>query len=75
MMGGGKQPEETARVLSPDGWLKTGDVGEFIDAWRLLSRGRIKEIIGTSTGEKVPHVDLELALETDPLFAQTFVVG
>ena len=29
----------------------------------------------TSTGEKVPPVDLELALETDPLFAQTFVVG
>ena len=34
-----------------------------------------REIIVTSTGEKVPPVDLELALETDPLFAQTFVVG
>ena len=41
----------------------------------LRIRGRIKEIIVTSTGEKVPPVDLELALETDPLFAQTFVVG
>ena len=41
----------------------------------LKIRGRIKEIIVTSTGEKVPPVDLELALETDPLFAQTFVVG
>lgn len=75
MKGYWKRPEETARVLSPDGWLKTGDVGEFNDAGLLRIRGRIKEIIVTSTGEKVPPVDLELALETDPLFAQTFVVG
>ncbi|MDY6010336.1 MAG: long-chain fatty acid--CoA ligase [Duodenibacillus sp.] len=69
------RPEDTARVLSEDGWLSTGDVGEFNEAGLLRIRGRIKEIIVTSTGEKVPPVDLELALETDPLFAQTYVVG
>ena len=37
----------------------------------LLSiKGRIKEIIVTSTGEKVPPADLEAAIETDPLFSQ-----
>ncbi len=75
MNGYWKRPEETAKVLSPDGWLSTGDVGEFTPAGLLRIRGRIKEIIVTSTGEKVPPVDLELALETDPLFDQTFVVG
>ncbi len=75
MKGYWKQPEETARVLSPDGWLSTGDIGEFNELGLLRIRGRIKEIIVTSTGEKVPPVDLELALETDPLFSQTFVVG
>ena len=75
MKGYWNRPEDTAKVLSPDGWLSTGDVGEFNDAGLLRIRGRIKEIIVTSTGEKVPPVDLELALETDPLFAQTFVVG
>ncbi len=75
MKGYWKRPEDTARVLTEDGWLHTGDVGEFNDAGLLRIRGRIKEIIVTSTGEKVPPVDLELALETDPLFAQTFVVG
>ena len=75
MKGYWNRPEDTARVLSPDGWLSTGDVGEFNEEGLLRIRGRIKEIIVTSTGEKVPPVDLELALETDPLFAQTFVVG
>lgn len=75
MKGYWNRPEDTARVLSSDGWLSTGDVGEFNEEGLLKIRGRIKEIIVTSTGEKVPPVDLELALETDPLFAQTFVVG
>ena len=75
MKGYWKRPDDTAKVLSPDGWLSTGDVGEFNEEGLLRIRGRIKEIIVTSTGEKVPPVDLELALETDPLFAQTYVVG
>ena len=75
MKGYWNRPDETAKVLSTDGWLSTGDIGGFNDLGLLRIRGRIKEIIVTSTGEKVPPVDLELALETDPLFAQTFVVG
>lgn len=75
MKGYWHRPEDTARVLDADGWLSTGDVGEFNEAGLLRIRGRIKEIIVTSTGEKVPPVDLEQALETDPLFEQTYVVG
>ena len=75
MKGYWKRPEDTAKVFTEDGWLKTGDVGEINESGLLRIRGRIKEIIVTSTGEKVPPVDLELALETDPIFAQTYVVG
>ncbi len=75
MKGYWKRPEDTAKAFTEDGWLKTGDVGEINEAGLLRIRGRIKEIIVTSTGEKVPPVDLELALETDPIFAQTYVVG
>ena len=74
MLGYWKRPEDTARVLSRDGWMSTGDQAELVDG-RVYIRGRIKEIIVTSTGEKVPPVDLELAICEDPLFAQTFVVG
>ena len=75
MKGYWNRPEDTAKVFTEDGWLKTGDIGEINETGLLRIRGRIKEIIVTSTGEKVPPVDLELALETDPLFAQTYVVG
>ncbi len=75
MKGYWKAPEETARALSEDGWLSTGDVGEWTEQGFLKIRGRIKEIIVTSTGEKIPPADLESAIETDPLFAQAYVVG
>ena len=68
------RPEDTAKVLSADGWLGTGDQAA-IENGRVRIMGRIKEIIVTSTGEKVPPGDLELALAADPLFAQAFVVG
>ncbi|MBG6077050.1 long-chain acyl-CoA synthetase [Polaromonas sp. CG_9.11] len=42
---------------------------------RIRIRGRIKEIIVTLTGEKVPPGDLELAIAVGPLFAQVLVVG
>lgn len=75
MKGYWNRPLDTEKVLDKDGWLSTGDVGEINEHGLLRIKGRIKEIIVTSTGEKVPPVDLELALETDPLFAQTYVVG
>ena len=74
MKGYWKRPEDTAKILSPDGWLGTGDQAEIVSG-RIYIKGRIKEIIVTSTGEKVPPGDLELAMLADPLLEQTFVVG
>lgn len=74
MKGYWKRPEDTAKILSPDGWLGTGDQAEIVNG-RIYIMGRIKEIIVTSTGEKVPPGDLELAMLADPLLEQTFVVG
>ena len=74
MRGYWKRPEDTAKILSPDGWLGTGDQADIVNG-RIYIKGRIKEIIVTSTGEKIPPGDLELALLADPLLEQTFVVG
>ena len=74
MKGYWKRQEDTARILSSDGWLGTGDQAEIVNG-RIYIKGRIKEIIVTSTGEKVPPGDLELALLADPLLEQAFVVG
>ena len=75
MKGYWNRPEDTKAAFTEDGWLKTGDVGLFEDHQFLRIVGRIKEIIVTSTGEKVPPADLELAIEIDPLFDQAFVIG
>ena len=67
------RPEDTARAIE-GGWLHTGDQAEIRDG-RIVIKGRIKDIIVTSTGEKIAPADLELALQADPLFAQAIVIG
>ncbi|WP_257167196.1 AMP-dependent synthetase/ligase [Bradyrhizobium sp. SRS-191] len=74
MLGYWHKPEETARVKEPDGWLHTGDQAR-IDAGRITITGRIKDILVTSTGEKIAPADLETAVLTDPLFEQAIVIG
>lgn len=48
------RPDATADAFTEDGWFRTGDVGGFNELGLLSIKGRIKEIIVTSTGEKVP---------------------
>ena len=53
---------------------RTGDQAT-IEAGRIRILGRLKEIIVTSTGEKIAPVDLELAITADPLFELAYVFG
>ncbi|MDL2059560.1 long-chain fatty acid--CoA ligase [Mesosutterella sp. AGMB02718] len=69
------RPEATRGAFTEDGFLKTGDQADLSDGGRIRIKGRIKEIIVTSTGEKIPPVDLEYAIQGDPLFEQVLVVG
>jgi long-chain acyl-CoA synthetase len=74
MRGYWHQPERTAEVLDRDGWLKTGDIASIEHGFiRII--GRSKEILVTSTGEKVAPVAMEMALEQHPLIDQAMVVG
>ncbi|MGF7029219.1 amino acid adenylation domain-containing protein/non-ribosomal peptide synthase protein (TIGR01720 family) [Paenibacillus mucilaginosus] len=50
-------PEATAAVLTPDGWLRTGDLG-FIRDGRLVMAGRAKDVIFVNGQNIYPH-DLE----------------
>jgi len=74
MRGYWQRPEDTAQVLEPDGWLHTGDQAQIV-AGRIVIRGRIKDILVTSTGEKIAPVDLESAILADPAFEQAIVIG
>ena len=68
-------PKETAESFTEDGWLRTGDQVDLSDGGRVRIKGRIKEIIVTSTGEKISPVDLEFAILEDHLFEQVMAVG
>lgn len=74
MLGYWKRPAETAAVLDTDGWLHTGDQAR-VENGRIRIAGRLKDIIVTSTGEKVAPVDLETALMGDAFFEQAMVLG
>lgn len=75
MKGYWKLPEATKESFTEDGWLKTGDQADISEQGRIRINGRIKEIIVTSTGEKIPPTDLELAIQADPLFEQVLCIG
>jgi len=67
--------EQTREVLSEDGWLATGDLGELDDDGFLRYVGRKKEMIVTSTGENIVPTELEDQLRAHPLIGHPVVVG
>jgi long-chain acyl-CoA synthetase len=75
MMGYWNNPEATRAVLSEDGWLNTGDQVKIDEQGFVRITGRLKEIIVMGNGEKIPPVDMELAIQLDPLFEQILVYG
>ncbi len=58
MRGYYQDPEATARVLSPDGWLRTGDLGFLDNEGHLYVSGRLKDVIFLG-GENLVPTDVE----------------
>jgi long-chain acyl-CoA synthetase len=74
MLGYWNNPEATAKILGADGWLNTGDLAEMQDG-KIIIRGRSKDILVLSNGEKASPQDVEIAILDDPLFEQVMLVG
>jgi acyl-CoA synthetase (AMP-forming)/AMP-acid ligase II len=74
MSGYWDDPEATASVIDPDGWLYTGDVGVLDDRGNLRITDRMKDmfIVG---GFNVSPVEVESLLLADERIAQVAVVG
>jgi len=74
MQGYYNNPEATAQVLSPDGWLRTGDLG-FLDAeGYLYVTGRLKDVIIVG-GENVVPADVEEIVDHVPGVRYSAAVG
>jgi len=67
-------PQATAEALE-DGWLHSGDLGQFDDEGFLTLIGRKKEILITSGGKNVAPANIEMALKRFELVADAVVVG
>jgi len=74
MLGYWQNEQATAQALSPDGWLRTGDIAEIRNGSVFIT-GRLKEILVLSTGEHVAPSAVEAAIQNDPLFEQVCVIG
>jgi len=74
MQGYYKNPEATRGVLSPDGWLRTGDLG-FVDAeGYVVITGRLKDVI-IRKGENISAKEVEDLLYTHEKVADVAVIG
>ena len=69
------KPEKTAEAFTEDGWLKTGDVGEWVDGTHVKVVDRIKDIIITSGGKNVSPSEIENNLKTSPYIKEAMVIG
>ncbi|GAL26358.1 long-chain-fatty-acid-CoA ligase [Vibrio variabilis] len=75
MRGYYKLPEETAKTFDADGFLKTGDAGEFDAQGNLFITDRIKELMKTSNGKYIAPQAIEGAIGKDHYIEQIAVIA
>jgi long-chain acyl-CoA synthetase len=74
MLGYWNKPDETAKTITPDGWLKTGDAG-YLDAdGYLFIHDRVKDMI-ISGGENIYPAEVENCLMSHPGVADVAAFG
>jgi long-chain acyl-CoA synthetase len=75
MKGYFNRPEDTAAVLSPDGWFATGDIGEIDDRGHLRITDRKKDVLVTAGGKNIPPQPIERLLSKSPFVEQAVLLG
>ncbi|HSJ91944.1 MAG TPA: long-chain fatty acid--CoA ligase [Ilumatobacter sp.] len=70
-----RQPEATATLIDPDGWMSTGDLGAIDDDGYVRITGRKSDLIITAAGKNISPSEIESRLALEPLIGQAVVVG
>lgn len=68
-------PEATAAAIDADGWLHTGDVGEWVDGTHVKITDRLKDIIITAGGKNISPSEIENSLKASPYIKEAIVIG
>jgi non-ribosomal peptide synthetase component E (peptide arylation enzyme) len=74
MKGYWRKPGQTAEVMLPGGWLRTGDGGSFDADGFLYLHDRLKDMIVTG-GENVYPAEVESVMTGHPAVAEVAIVG
>jgi long-chain acyl-CoA synthetase len=76
MAGYRNQPEKTKETIDDDGWLHTGDIGEFDDDGYLKIVDRKKELIINAAGKNMSPANIEARVKAaHPLIGQAIAIG
>ena len=76
MPGYRNQPDKTREALDEDGWLHTGDVGEFDEDGYLKIVDRKKELIINAAGKNMSPANIEAKVKaSSPLIGQAIAIG
>jgi long-chain acyl-CoA synthetase len=70
-----KDSEATAEVLTDDGWLRSGDIGEIDEDGFIKITDRKKDILVTAGGKNVAPQNIENDLKTSKYISQALVIG
>jgi long-chain acyl-CoA synthetase len=70
-----QDPAATAKAKSADGWLRTGDVGEWESSTHLRITDRAKDIMITSGGKNIAPSGIENALKASPFIKEAILLG
>jgi long-chain acyl-CoA synthetase len=70
-----KQPEETRRTLTPDGWILTGDAGYLDARGRLVVIDRVNDLAATAGGVRFSPQFIENKLKFSPYIGECVVLG
>ena len=69
------RPDATADTIDADGWLHTGDVGEWVSKDHVRIIDRIKDIIITAGGKNISPSEIENSLKASPYIKEAVVIG
>ena len=73
MQGYFKNPAATKEAFTPDGWFRTGDLGEFDSDGNLYIKGRLKNMIIGASGENIYPEEIEGVLNSHAFVTDSIV--
>jgi long-chain acyl-CoA synthetase len=74
MKGYYKEPEMTAEVITHDGWFRTGDLGLLDKRGNLYIKGRLKNMILSSSGENIYPEEIESVINNFRFVVESLVI-